>query len=74
MAVATVPKSEMRRNDNIIVGYGEIPALYVNGVLAWGLPGGLVTFREKEARQYASKLDQEIRRSLSHPTQLLPPA
>jgi hypothetical protein len=71
MAVSTIAKSVMRNNDNIIVGYGEVPAVRVNGVTGWGLPGGIVTFREREAREYAAKLDAEIRRTMKSPAQLI---
>ena len=71
MAVSTIAKSEFRRNENIIVGYGEVPAVDVHGVTGWGLPGGLITFSEKEAIAYAKKLDKEIRARLDDPSQLL---
>lgn len=71
MAASVIPKSEFRRNDNIIEGYGEVPAVDVNGVTGWGLPGGLVTFSEAEAREYARRLDRELRRRVKNPKQLL---
>lgn len=71
MAVPIVPKSEFRRSANIIVGYAEVPAVEVNGVQGWGLPGGLVTFREEEAREFAVKLDKKIRANLTDLNQLL---
>ena len=71
MATAVIPKSEFRRNDNIIEGYGEVPAVDVEGITGWGLPGGIVTFREAEARVYAKKLDREIRKNLTNLNQLL---
>jgi hypothetical protein len=71
MATSVIPKSEIRRNDNIQVGYGEVPAVEVEGILGWGLPGGLVTFSEAEARQFAAQLDTEIRQRLRNPRQLL---
>jgi hypothetical protein len=70
MATAITPKSVFRQNDNITVGYGDVPAIYIDGVLAWGLPGGQITFREKEAIAYATKLDQTIRANLKDVNQL----
>ena len=61
MSAAIIPKSELRISHNIIVGYGEVPAIYVHGVLGWGLPGGLITFSEEEAIGKASELDRAIR-------------
>jgi hypothetical protein len=73
MATAVIPKSEIRRNDNISVGYGEVPAFDCEetGRLGWGLPGGKVTFNESEARWWAGELNREIRRTLRDPSQLL---
>jgi len=71
MATSTIPKSEMRRNDNICFGYGELPAIEVEGVPAWGLPGGQVVFQEREALAFAEQLDTEIRARLKHPKQLI---
>lgn len=71
MATSVIPKSEFRRNDNIIVGYGEVPAVNVNGVIGWGLPGGIVTFSEAEARDFATRLNKELRRRVKDPKQLL---
>lgn len=71
MATSVIPKSEIRRNDNIQVGYGEVPSVEVEGVPGWGLPGGLVTFSEAKAREFAAQLDSEIRLRLRNPRQLL---
>lgn len=71
MAVATVPKSEFRRDNSIQIGYGKVPSVDINGVTGWGLPGGEVTFRESVAYAFARKLDQEIRARLKTPEQLL---
>ena len=72
MATAIIPKSEIRRNDNIQVGYGEVPAVEINGVIGWGLPGGHVTFSEREARTFAAQLDEIIRNKANfNPKQLL---
>lgn len=70
MATSVIPKSEFRRCDSITVGYGEVPAVDVNGVTGWGLPGGIITFSESEARKFASTLDQEIRKRLKSLDQL----
>jgi hypothetical protein len=71
MATAIIPKSEFRKNDNIEIGYGEVPAIDVDGVAGWGLPGGIVTFSEREAREYAAKLHDEIILRMSNLNQLI---
>ena len=73
MATAVIPKSEIRRNDNIIVGFGEVPAFDCEetGRTGWGLPGGAVTFNESEARWHAGELNREIRRTMRDTKQLL---
>ena len=50
----------MRKNDNISVGYGEVPAFEVDGITAWGLPGGKITYSEETALGWAIKLNLEI--------------
>jgi len=60
MATATIAKSVMRENKNISVGYGEVPACEIEGVLAWGLPGGKYTYSEEVALGWAIKIDAEI--------------
>lgn len=71
MAVSVIPKSEFRRSRNITIGYAEVPAVEVNGVQGWGLPGGLVTFREEDARLHARRLDEQIRLRMKNVGQLL---
>ena len=71
MATAIIPKSEIRRNENIREGYGEVPAIWRDGVKGWGLPGGLFTSSELVAHQYAKQLDNDIRRNMTHINQLL---
>jgi|SaaInlStandDraft_7_1057024.scaffolds.fasta_scaffold225349_2 hypothetical protein len=71
MATAIIPKSEMRRNDNVIVGYGEVPSVNINGVQGWGIPGGLVTFSEETAIKWATDLDRAIRATIKGTNQLL---
>ncbi len=71
MATSVIPKSVFRRDDNIRYGYGEVPAIEVEGVMGWGLPGGQVVFQEKEALNFARQLDAEIRTRLKDPQQLL---
>ena len=71
MATSVIPKSEFRRNDNITFGYAEVPAVEVEGVMGWGLPGGVVTFSERFARNFAEQLDEEIRTRITHPSQLM---
>jgi hypothetical protein len=71
MATATIPKSVFRKNNNIEFGYGEVPAIEINGITGWGLMGGIITFSEKEARAHACRLDTEIRKRLRNRKQLL---
>lgn len=71
MATKIVAASEMRKNENIQVGYGEVPAIEVEGVAGWGLPNGRVTYLKSEAEAYAKCLDKEIRARLRSPAQLL---
>lgn len=72
MSTAIVAKSEMRKNNNISVGYGEVQAIEIEGVLAWGYPGGTFTFSEEIAIKWATKLDKEIRALPNfNPNQLL---
>jgi len=72
MSTAIIAKSEMRKNDNIIIGYGELPAIEIGGVQGWGVPGGLVTFSEEIAISWAIKLDKQIRALPDfHPDKLL---
>ena len=71
MATAIVPKSEIRRNENITVGYGEVPFVIVEGKTGWGLPGGGFTTNRFEARRFAEKLDTEIRKRMTDVNELL---
>jgi len=76
MAVSVIPKSEFRRDDNIVEGYGEVPAAYAQNadgdvVQGWALPDGRITFREEEARLMAKKLDEQIRASMKSPDDLI---
>lgn len=73
MATSVIPKSEIRRNDNIIDGFGEVPAFICDetGRQCWGLPGGNVTYDEEYARQYAGRLKAHLRRTVRNPKQLL---
>ena len=71
MATAVIPKSVMRINHNISVGYGEVPALRVNGLTAWGLPGGDITFSEEIALAWAEKIDKSIRANIRDVNQLM---
>ena len=72
MATSVIPKSEIRRNDNIQFGYAEVPAVEVEGITGWGLPGGQVTFSESEALAFAKQLDADFkRRPKFDPSQLL---
>lgn len=71
MATAIIPKSEIRRNENIRQGYGEVPCSYVDGQKGWGLPGGGFTTCEFEALRYAKMLDSEIKKRMTNVNQLL---
>lgn len=64
MATSITPKSELRRNDNVIVGYGEVPGIEIEGKPAWGFPGRKVTFCIDEAKAMARQLDELIRPAL----------
>ena len=71
MATSIIPKSEFRKNKNIIVGYGEVPSIVTpEGAEGWGLIGGLITFSEKEAIEHAYELDRSIRKRMTHVKQL----
>lgn len=71
MATSITPKSEFRRNNNIVVGYGEVPEVITpEGAQGWGLLGGEITFSEKKAIRYAYELDQQIRARLTHVSEL----
>ena len=72
MAVSTIAKSEFRRNDNVIEGYGEVPARVdeETGDTYYGLPGGQKTTCREKAMAFAKKLDQEIRSHLKDLRQL----
>lgn len=61
MALAIVPKSEMRHKNSLTVGFGEVPSTRRNGQFAWALPGGIVTFCKEEALDAARRLDAIIR-------------
>ena len=73
MATATIAKSEMRKNNNIIFGYGEVPGVEneETGEVIYGLPGGHSTSCAEEALAYAQLLDQTIRSSMKSINQLL---
>lgn len=71
MAIPTIPKSEVRMNFNISVGYGELPAVRVNGRRGWGLACGEVVYCEQEAREIAAAIDKEIRANMRDPKRLL---
>ncbi len=72
MAVATIAKSEFRRNENIVEGYGEVPAHECEdtGKTVYGLPGGLKTTCRESAIKFARSLDAEIRKHLKSVEQL----
>ena len=73
MATSIVAKSEMRRNDNVSDGYGEVPG-YLDeetGEVYYGLPGGVKTTCRHTALRWARKIDQEIRKRLIDPKDLL---
>ena len=72
MATAILPKSEIRRNNNITSGYGEVPSVVnAEGVAGWGLPAGGFTTCRFEARRYAERLDKEIRKRMTNINELL---
>lgn len=63
MAIPIVPKSEIRYNDNVSVGYGELPSIGDSERRGWVLPCGSIVYNESEARKFAAKIDQMIRAS-----------
>jgi len=71
MPVATLAKSAIRRNESITVGYATVPAIHVNGRLAWGLMEGEHTFERPVAESYARRIDREIQKIMKTPDQLL---
>lgn len=72
MAIPIIPKSEARINNNVIVGYGEVPSVISQcGRTGWGLPNGKVVYSQQEAQAFARKLDQVIRANMRDPKQLL---
>lgn len=71
MATPIIPKSEMRINNNMIVGFGELPAVVIDEEPGWGLPDGTVTFCRETAKDYARTLDQLIRANLKDSKRLL---
>ena len=71
MATAVIPKSVFRRNDNIQIGYGEVPAIVVDGVTAWVHPNGTVTFRESQARKWATEINNWMSNNVKDLKQLL---
>lgn len=72
MATSIIPKSVFRLNQNISVGYGEVPATVCpdSGIEGWGLPGGGITFSEAVALEWAIKIDREIRSTITNIKQL----
>lgn len=72
MATSVVPKSELRKNDNISVGYGEVPAVeQPGGETCWGLPNGEIECDPDKAEAYARKLDETIRANMTDIGQLM---
>lgn len=72
MAIPIIPKSEARINNNISVGFGEVPATFAPcGRIAWGLPNGELVYTKEEAEDYAKELDRVIRANMRSPKQLL---
>ena len=71
MAAPIIPKSEIRMNLNLSVGFGELPAVTVGGQSGWGLPDGAVVFCRETALKYAERLDRLIRANLTDAKRLL---
>lgn len=71
MPTPIIPKSEARINHNVVVGYAEIPAVDVHGVVGWALIDGTITFSEELAIKAAIKLDKVIRKNMTEISQLL---
>jgi hypothetical protein len=60
MAAPIVPKSEIRKSESIVSGYGEMPAVKTDKGTCWALPGAGLICCPKEAKKYAAKLDRMI--------------
>jgi hypothetical protein len=60
MAAPIVPKSEARKSDSVVVGFGELPAVKTDKGLCWALPGSGLICCPKAARKAAAKLDHMI--------------
>lgn len=71
MATSVVPKSLARKTDSIIVGFAEVPAVWIEGRAGWGLPGGHVTYSREAATVFAEKLNIELQRTVKNPSQLI---
>lgn len=57
--------NEVYQTNNIIIGFGEIFAMYTeSGQLGWVLPGRVITHSKKEATHYARRLDQLIQANM----------
>lgn len=71
MSTSVIPKSVARTNHNITVGWGEVPAIQIEGNLGWGLPGGTVTFCKTEATRVATQLNSTLKRITIDPKELI---
>lgn len=76
MGVSITPKSVWRENDNVIVGFGEIPtAIYINEqgrkTNGWALPDGTFTDKRSVAVQSATRLNQIISFNNTSPDSLI---
>ncbi len=72
MAVASVPKSEIRIDHSITVGRATVPAYTEeDGTIYWGLPGGVKCNDPVRVRAFAKTLDKEITRRMTDIRQLL---
>lgn len=63
MAVATIPKSAVRKEgeQHLISGFAELPTIDTEDGTCWVLPGGHVICDPEKALQKAEELDVMIR-------------
>lgn len=50
--------------NDIIHGFGEVPAVHQDGKLGWVLPGRGITYDKDEAEHHAKRLDSLIQANM----------
>ena len=56
--------AELYQSDDIIHGFGEVPAVVTPEGQGWMLPGREITFDRDEAEHHARRLDQLIQANM----------